>query len=151
MSAWAQYPSLKDRSVLVTGGGSGIGAQIVRRFCEQGSRVAFIDFSPEPSEALVRELEGEGRGRPLFLRCDLRDIEALRRSVAEAVAANGPVTALVNNAARDDRHAWDTVTPEYWDERFATNLRHQFFAAQAIHPGIIRTGSEPTGPTNSGR
>jgi D-xylose 1-dehydrogenase len=139
-SAWAQYPSLKDRSVLVTGGGSGIGAQIVRRFCEQGSKVAFIDFSPEPSEALVREVEGEGHGRPLFLRCDLRDVEALRRAVAEAGAANGPITALVNNAARDDRHAWDTVTPEYWDERFNTNLRHQFFAAQAVQPMMREAG-----------
>jgi D-xylose 1-dehydrogenase len=139
-SAWAQYPSLKDRSVLVTGGGSGIGAQIVRRFGEQGSKVAFIDFSPEPSEALVREVEGAGRGRPLFLRCDLRDVEALRRAVAEAGAANGPITALVNNAARDDRHAWDTVTPEYWDERFNTNLRHQFFAAQAVQPMMKEAG-----------
>jgi NAD(P)-dependent dehydrogenase (short-subunit alcohol dehydrogenase family) len=140
MPEWAVYPSLKGRSVLVTGGGSGIGAQMVRRFCEQGSRVAFLDLAREPSEALVAEVEAAGHGRPLFLACDLRDIAALRRAVAEAADANGPITVLINNAARDDRHPWDTVTPEYWDERFATNLRHQFFAAQAVQPMMKAAG-----------
>ncbi len=140
MSSWAIYPSLKGRSVLVTGGGSGIGAQIVRRFCEQGSRVAFVDVDRPTSEALVQEIEAQSQAVPLFLPCDLRDIEALRRAVAEAAAANGPITALVNNAARDDRHAWDTVTPELWDERFAVNLRHQFFAAQAVYPMMREAG-----------
>ncbi len=140
MSTWAIYPSLKGRSVLITGGGSGIGAQIVRRFCEQGSKVAFIDIDRECSEELVRAIEGEGHGRALFLQCDLRDIEALRRAVSEAAAANGPITVLINNAARDDRHAWDTVTPEYWDDRFNTNLRHQFFAAQAVYPMMKEQG-----------
>jgi NAD(P)-dependent dehydrogenase (short-subunit alcohol dehydrogenase family) len=140
MSSWAVYPSLKGRSVLVTGGGSGIGAQIVRRFCEQGSKVAFVDVDRSASEALVEEI---GRGdwpAPLFLPCDLRDIAALREAVAEAAGANGPITALVNNAARDDRHPWDTVTPEFWDERFAVNLRHQFFAAQAVQPMMKEAG-----------
>jgi NAD(P)-dependent dehydrogenase (short-subunit alcohol dehydrogenase family) len=136
----ATYPSLKDRSVLVTGGGSGIGAQIVRRFCEQGSRVAFLDVDRRCSEELVAAVEGEGHGPPRFVACDLRDIEALRAAVREAAEANGPVTALVNNAARDDRHPPDTVTPEYWDERFAVNLRHQFFAAQAVHPMMKAAG-----------
>ena len=140
MSSWAIYPSLKGRSILVTGGGSGIGAQIVRRFCEQGSRVAFVDVDRPTSETLVQEIEAQGQAVPLFLPCDLRDIEALRRAVAEAAAANGPITALVNNAARDDRHAWDTVTPELWDERFAVNLRHQFFAAQAVYPMMKEAG-----------
>ena len=140
MPAWATYLSLEGRSVLITGGGYGIGAQMVRRFCEQGSRVAFIDIAVEPSEALVREVEGAGHGKPLFLQCDLRDIEALRRAVAQAAEANGPITVLVNNAARDDRHPWDSVTPEYWDERFATNLRHQFFAAQAVHDMMAGAG-----------
>ena len=140
MSTWAIYPSLKGRSVLITGGGSGIGAQIVRRFCEQGSKVAFIDIDRECSEELVRAIEDEGHGRALFLQCDLRDIEALRRAVSEAAAANGPITVLINNAARDDRHAWDTVTPEYWDDRFNTNLRHQFFAAQAVYPMMKEQG-----------
>jgi NAD(P)-dependent dehydrogenase (short-subunit alcohol dehydrogenase family) len=140
MSSWAVYPSLKGRSVLVTGGGSGIGAQIVRRFCEQGSKVAFIDVDRAASEALVQEITGGDRPAPLFLPCDLRDIAALQSAVAKAAAANGPITALVNNAARDDRHAWDTVTPEFWDERFAVNLRHQFFAAQAVQPMMKEAG-----------
>jgi NAD(P)-dependent dehydrogenase (short-subunit alcohol dehydrogenase family) len=140
MSSWAVYPSLKGRSVLVTGGGSGIGAQIVRRFCEQGSKVAFIDVDRAASEALVQEITGGDRPAPLFLPCDLRDIAALQSAVAEAAAANGPITALVNNAARDDRHAWNTVTPEFWDERFAVNLRHQFFAAQAVQPMMEGAG-----------
>lgn len=140
MTGWARYPSLEGRSVLVTGGGSGIGAQIVRRFAEQGSRVAFLDVDTAASEALAEEVAAEGHQRPLFLRCDLRDIAALRAAVREAAEANGPITVLVNNAARDDRHPFDTVTPEYWDERFAVNLRHQFFAAQAVYPMMKAAG-----------
>jgi NAD(P)-dependent dehydrogenase (short-subunit alcohol dehydrogenase family) len=112
----------------------------VRRFCEQGSKVAFIDVDRAASEALVQEITGGDRPAPLFLPCDLRDIAALQSAVAEAAAANGPITALVNNAARDDRHAWNTVTPEFWDERFAVNLRHQFFAAQAVQPMMEGAG-----------
>src|SRR3954471_1042917 len=140
MSDSATYPSLKGRSVLVTGGGSGIGAQIVRRFCEQGSKVAFVDIDRDSSEELVAALGGEGLAAPLFLPCDLRDIEALRAAIRQAAEANGPITVLVNNAARDDRHPFDTVTPEYWDERFAVNLRHQFFAAQAVQPMMRQAG-----------
>lgn len=140
MSEWAGYPSLRGRSVLVTGGGSGIGAQIVRRFCEQGSRVSFLDVEQGCSEDLVREIEREGFGRPFFGACDLRDVEALRAAVREASDVHGPITVLVNNAARDDRHPFDTVTPEFWDERFAVNLRHQFFAAQAVYPMMKEAG-----------
>ena len=140
MADGASYPSLRGRSVLITGGGSGIGAQMVRRFCEQGSRVAFLDIEPRCSGELAAAVEAEGHGRPLFIPCDLRDIAALRAAVARAGEANGPITALVNNAARDDRHPFDTVTPEYWDERFAVNLRHQFFAAQAVHPMMKQAG-----------
>jgi NAD(P)-dependent dehydrogenase (short-subunit alcohol dehydrogenase family) len=136
----ATYPDLDGRSVLVTGGGSGIGAQIVRRFCEQGSRVAFLDLDRSASEELLAALGREGVGQPLFLPCDVRDIDTLRRCVAQAGEANGPITVLVNNAARDDRHPFDTVTPEYWDERFAVNLRHQFFAAQAAYPMMKQAG-----------
>jgi D-xylose 1-dehydrogenase len=134
MSQSATYPDLASRSVLLSGGGSGIGAQIVRRFCGQGSKVAFVDIDRGHSEELVAALTGEGLPPPLFLPCDLRDIDALRTCVASAGEANGPITVLVNNAARDDRHPFDTVTPEYWDERFAVNLKHQFFAAQAVYP-----------------
>lgn len=140
MSSWANYPSLKGRSVFVSGGGSGIGAQIVRRFCEQGSKVAFVDVDRGASEALVDTLAGEGVTAPMFIHCDLRDITALRAAVQQAREAIGPITALVNNAARDDRHPFDTVTPEYWDERFAVNLKHQFFAAQAVYPMMKEAG-----------
>jgi D-xylose 1-dehydrogenase len=140
VSGFANYPSLEGRSVLVTGGGSGIGAAVVSRFCEQKSRVAFIDFDEEGSRRTVADIAAEGFPRPLFLHCDLRDIEALRRAVQEAAAANGPVTVLVNNAARDDRHAIEDVTPDYWDERIAANLKHQFFAAQAVFSMMKEAG-----------
>ena len=131
MSQFAIYPSLKDRVVLVTGGGSGIGAAIVRHFVAQGSKVAFVDIDTASSEALCRSLAEAGGPAPLFLPCDLRDIEALRGAVAGIKARLGPIRVLVNNAAHDERHALADVTPEYWDDRFAVNLRHQFFAAQA--------------------
>ena len=130
MTAWATYPSLQDKSVFVTGGGSGIGASIVEAFAGQGSKVAFSDIDDAASNSLVARVEGRVR----YQRADLRDIEQLRAAIAASAEANGPITVLVNNAARDDRHAFDTVTPEYWDERFAVNLRHQFFAAQAVYP-----------------
>lgn len=138
--AAARYPDLDGRSVLVTGGGSGIGAQIVRRFCGQGSKVAFLDVDRTASEQLVAEIVASGDPAPLFLFCDLRDIAALRAAIDAAAQENGPITVLVNNAARDDRHPFETVTPEYWDERFAVNLRHQFFAAQAVHPMMRAAG-----------
>ncbi len=140
MSGGASYPSLKGRSVLVSGGGSGIGAQIVRRFCEQGCKVAFLDIDRGSSEALLDALVAEGLTAPLFLPCDLRDIGDLREAIRQAGEINGPITVLVNNAARDDRHAFDTVTPEFWDERFAVNLKHQFFAAQAVYPMMKQAG-----------
>jgi D-xylose 1-dehydrogenase len=137
----AIYPSLRDRSVFVTGGGSGIGAAIVRRFCGQGSKVAFVDIARECSEELVAGIEAEGdHTKPLFIECDLRHIGALRAAIERAAEANGPITVLVNNAAHDERHPFETVTPEYWDDRFAVNLRHQFFAAQAVHPMMKAAG-----------
>lgn len=136
----ASYPSLKDRVVLVTGGGSGIGAAIVERFCEQGSRVSFIDLDDEASRQLIERIGQKGGGMPRYLRCDLRDIDALRQAVETVTKADGPVRALVNNAARDDRHAIDEVTPEYFDDRIAVNLRHHFFATQAVYPGMAAAG-----------
>jgi NAD(P)-dependent dehydrogenase (short-subunit alcohol dehydrogenase family) len=137
---YATYPSLAGRSVLVTGGGSGIGASMVEHFAAQGSRVAFLDIAEEPSRALVARLGADGRPEPLFIPCDLRDVEALRAAVARAAEAHGPIRALVNNAAHDERHAWEAVTPEYWDDRVAVNLRHQFFAAQAVAPMMKAEG-----------
>ena len=140
MPAYAKYPSLEDRSVLITGGGSGIGASIVACFCEQGSKVAFIDFDAAASQATVAEIAQKGHRPPLFLEADLRDIEALRASIAQAANAHGDITILINNAARDDRHPFAEVTPEYWDDRIALNIKHQFFAAQAVHPMMKRAG-----------
>jgi NAD(P)-dependent dehydrogenase (short-subunit alcohol dehydrogenase family) len=132
----ARYPDLAGRTVFVSGGGSGIGAAFVRAFAGQGARVAFIDVADVPSQALAAELGPAAR----FRHCDVRDIAALRSAIAEAGAAFGPIRVLVNNAARDDRHKFDDVTPEYWDENQAVNLRHQFFAAQAAAPQMESAG-----------
>jgi D-xylose 1-dehydrogenase len=128
--AFALYPSLRDKVVLITGGASGIGAELVAQFAGQGSRVAFLDFD-EANGAKVAAATGA-----LFRPCDLRDIAALRTAIADVVTRSGNVQVLVNNAARDDRHGLDSVEPDYWDERFATNLRHMFFCAQAVAPAM---------------
>lgn len=137
--AFASYPSLKGTVVFVTGGASGIGEQIVRAFAGQGSRIGFIDLDAERGRALADELERAGASIR-FEAADLRDIEALKRAFGALEAALGPAMVLVNNAARDDRHDWREVTSEYYDERIATNLRHMFFAIQAVAPGMIRAG-----------
>jgi len=136
---FAIYPSLKDAVVFVTGGASGIGEQIVRAFAEQGSKVGFIDLDAEGGRALADELK-QGGAAIAFEVADLRDIDALRAAFTKLADALGPATVLVNNAARDDRHGWEEVTPEYYDERIATNLRHMFFAIQAVAPGMIKAG-----------
>ena len=140
MGRYASYPSLRGRVVLVTGGGSGIGASLVEQFALQGAKVAFLDVAEEASVALVDSLAGRCEFAPMFLRCDLTDIPALREAVATVTAKLGPPLVLVNNAASDDRHQFAEVTPEYWDERIAVNLRHQFFAAQAVAEGMKRAG-----------
>ena len=137
--SFAVYPSLKDAVVFITGGASGIGAEIVRAFAAQGSRVGFVDIDKERGSALADELASQG-ATIRFEACDLRDIDALKRAFAALEEALGPATVLVNNAARDDRHAWQEVTPEYYDERIATNLRHMLFAIQAVAPGMIAAG-----------
>jgi NAD(P)-dependent dehydrogenase (short-subunit alcohol dehydrogenase family) len=136
----ATYSDLEGKVVLVTGGGSGIGEAIVREFVRQKSRVAFIDIAVEPSKALVESLAKTGTSVH-FEHCDLTDIPALRRSVAAIKAKLGPVQVLINNAAHDERHATETVTEEMWDGRFAVNLKHQFFAAQAVLPDMKAAGS----------
>jgi D-xylose 1-dehydrogenase len=140
MSQYASYPSLKDRSVLITGGGSGIGAALVQHFAAQGAKVGFVDIAEEPSRRLVEQVAAAGHPRPLFIACDLRDIAALRAAIAEVAAAHGPITVLINNAAHDERHKLEDVTVEYWDDRMAVNLRHQFFAAQAVWPMMKAAG-----------
>ncbi len=140
MSNFAVYPSLKGRVVFVTGGGSGIGASVVEHFCAQGSQAAFVDMAEEASEALVEKIAGAGHAAPLFIRCDLRDVDALRAAIARAREALGDITVLVNNAANDQRHKVEDVTVDYWDERMANNLRHQFFAAQAVRAQMQAAG-----------
>jgi NAD(P)-dependent dehydrogenase (short-subunit alcohol dehydrogenase family) len=130
----AVYPSLKDRVVFITGGGSGIGESLVEHFCAQGSKVAFVDIAEAPSKALVERIAARGHAKPLFMQCDLRDIEALRAAVAQAAKRFGPIRVLLNNAGNDDRHATADVTVDYWNDRMAVNVRHQFFAAQAVRP-----------------
>jgi NAD(P)-dependent dehydrogenase (short-subunit alcohol dehydrogenase family) len=133
---YARYPSLQGRSVFVTGGASGIGAEITRAFADQGARVGFVDLDEAAAEQLLAETPGDLAFEP----CDLRDIAALRAAFARLAERIGPAEVLVNNAARDDRHDWREVTPEYWDERQATNLRHMFFAIQAVAPAMIEAG-----------
>jgi NAD(P)-dependent dehydrogenase (short-subunit alcohol dehydrogenase family) len=130
------YGSLKGKTVLITGGASGIGESIARSFHAQGSKVAVLDYNAQAGGALAKDL-GE---RVHFEHNDVRDIPALQAAIRRASEALGPITILVNNAARDDRHTIDEVTPEYWRERFATNLDHQFFASQAVVPDMGRAG-----------
>ncbi len=136
----AHYPSLQGQHVLVTGGGSGIGAAIVEGFAQQGAHVAFIDFDAPASEALIQRIQSAGLPAPWFKLCDVRDVAALQSALAEAQQALGDFAVLVNNVARDDRHALEAVTPEYWDERMAVNQRPAFFAIQALVPGMKRLG-----------
>lgn len=131
----AIYPSLRDRRVVITGGGSGIGATIVTAFARQGAQVAFIDIAESASQALVDSLS-DALHPPVFHSCNLTDLHALASTFAEIEAATGAVEVLVNNAANDDRHSVESVSPAYWEERIGVNLRHQFFCAQAVAPGM---------------
>lgn len=136
----AQYPSLKDLVVFVTGGASGIGAAEVSHFAAQGAQVAFVDIDDAAGAMLAGKLKAEGCPEPFYQHCDVRDIPALQAAIAAAGRKLGPVTVLVNNASRDDRHRYQDVTVEYWDERQAVNLRHQFFAIQAVAPMMRDAG-----------
>jgi NAD(P)-dependent dehydrogenase (short-subunit alcohol dehydrogenase family) len=135
--ASARYPDLAGRIVFVSGGGSGIGAAFVAHFAAQKCRVAFVDIADTPSHALVERL---GADNVRFAHCDVRDIAALRAAIANVEKQWGPIRVLVNNAARDDRHRIEDVSSDYWDENFAINLRHHFFAAQAVVPAMAAAG-----------
>ncbi|MQP65029.1 SDR family oxidoreductase [Niveispirillum sp. SYP-B3756] len=135
----AIYPSLRGKRVLVTGGGSGIGAGIVEAFVAQGADVVFFDIAEEDSLALVASLSGANPA-PRFLRMDLKDIAASQAAIAALVAEGGPFHVLVNNAANDDRHGLDQITEAYWDDRMAVNLKHKLFCAQAVVPGMRAAG-----------
>jgi D-xylose 1-dehydrogenase len=136
----ATFPSLRGRSVFVTGGGSGIGAAIVTAFAQQGARVAFVDVAREASEGLVTGLAEAGLPRPWWQACDVRDIEALQSTMAAAAQALGDFSVLVNNVANDDRHTLEQITPAYYEDRMAINERPALFAIQAVVPGMRRLG-----------
>ena len=138
---FAIYPSLRDRVVFITGGASGIGAEHVAQFAAQGAQGGVRRYRRRCG---ARPGGGDCRRPatrpPFYQHCDLKDIAALRAAIAEAGRRLGPITVLVNNAANDQRHKFEDVTVEYWDERQATNLRHQFFAIQAVAPMMRAAG-----------
>jgi NAD(P)-dependent dehydrogenase (short-subunit alcohol dehydrogenase family) len=137
---FARYPSLVDKVVFVTGGGSGIGASVVEHFCAQQANVTFVDIDAAASAALCARIDGSGARIPRFVHCDLRDIALLQAIVRRVGDESGSITVLVNNAANDDRHKATDVTLDYWNDRIAVNLRHQFFAAQAVYPQMKAAG-----------
>ncbi len=136
----AIYPSLVDKRVIVTGGGSGIGAGIVEGFIRQGAQVAFVDVAEADSRALVERVSPGARHAPIFAALDLTDLDALGATFADLIARLGGVDILINNAANDDRHTVEEVTPAYWDQRMNVNLRHIFFAAQSVIPTMKAAG-----------
>lgn len=139
--AFATYPSLADKTVLITGGAQGIGAAAVRLFALQGAHVAFLDLAEAPARALVEDLKPRCIHPPLYVPCDVTDIPALQSAIVNISDKLGSPAVLINNAANDDRHCFEDVTPAYWDQRMAVNLRHQFFATQAVIPGMKSAGT----------
>lgn len=139
MPAFATYPSLVDRTVFITGGATGIGASLVEHFSAQGSRVGFVDIDDDAGQTLAKQL-GDARHPPFFQRCDLTDLAQLDRALLVVRERCGHITVLVNNAANDQRHAIDSVTPAFWDDRIAVNLKHQFFAAQKVIGDMKHSG-----------
>ncbi len=135
--AAATYPSLRDRPVVVSGGASGIGEALVRNFAAQGARVGFVDIAAEAGDALAAELTGLGQ-TVRFTACSVTDIAGYQAAIAGFAEAHGDCLALLNNAAHDQRHDWRETTPDYFDDRIAVNLKHSFFAMQAVLPGMIR-------------
>jgi len=136
---FARYPSLAGKVALVSGGATGIGADIVRAFAGNSARVAFLDLNREAGEALAAELSRASR-TALFIECDVADIPALQAAIATVSGRLGPISALVNNAANDERHAVAGVDLDYWEKSQSVNLRHHFFAAQAVHPQMRALG-----------
>lgn len=141
MTAYASYPSLRDRVVFISGGSSGIGAELVRAFAAQGARVAFCGTKPDGGRALIDELAAAGAAHPpWYAACDVRDARAYQALLQRVIGELGPIRVLVNNAGRDDRHRMEDVTPEFWDDRLALNLKHYFFATQAVAPAMAAAG-----------
>lgn len=140
MSEIANYPSLKNKVVLITGGAQGIGESIVEQFIQQDSLVAFLDIDVKAGEDLVKKINSKYNQTPLFIKCDLKDIDELKNSISMVKEKLGKISILVNNAANDERHDIDTVTPEFWDDRMNVNLRHYFFAAQSVYKDMKDLG-----------
>ncbi|WP_448661411.1 SDR family NAD(P)-dependent oxidoreductase [Sphingomonas sp. CJ20] len=136
----AVYPSLRGKRVLITGGGSGIGAGLVEGFVRQGAAVTFFDIAEADSQALVEKLAGADVA-PVFKRADLTDIKSVQALIAGLIADGGAFDILINNAANDDRHTIEQVTEDYWENRIAVNLKHLFFVAQAVIPGMKAKGA----------
>lgn len=128
-----QYPDLAGRTVFVTGGASGIGSAIVTRFCAQGANVGFIDIAEREAKGLIQTIKDAGHPPPTFVEGDVRDLDALKKAISMVRRKYGMISVLVNNAAKDDRHTLEHVTPEYWDDRFSLLVRPMFFAAQAVN------------------
>lgn len=139
MPQFASFPSLRDRAVVISGGASGIGAVLVREFAAQGARVGFVDIARNEGDALAAELQAAGQVVQ-FTPCDVTDIPAYQAALKEFASRHGDARVLVNNAAHDQRHDWSQVSAEDWDARMAVNLRHAFFAIQAVAPGMQRAG-----------
>jgi D-xylose 1-dehydrogenase len=137
---YATYPSLRNRVVFISGGSSGIGAELVRAFAQQGAQVAFCGTKEGGGQPLIDELVAAGLPAPRYAACDVRDVVAYQALLQRVVAELGAIRVLVNNAGRDDRHAMEDVTPEMWDERLALNLKHYFFAIQAVAPAMAAAG-----------
>ncbi|MCU1323313.1 MAG: putative L-arabinose 1-dehydrogenase [Acidobacteriaceae bacterium] len=133
---YASYPSLLDRTVLITGGATGIGAALVEAFALQGARVLFLDIQGGAAQALIARLEPDASHTPIYYPCDLTDTRALQTLLATLPA----IDVLINNASNDTRHTTESVTPELWDQLLAVNLKHQFFVTQAITPGMKARG-----------
>jgi D-xylose 1-dehydrogenase len=137
---YASYPSLKDRVVFISGGSSGIGAELVRAFAQQGALVAFCGTKTDGGQALIDELHAANLPIPMYAACDVRDAVAYQTLLRRVIDQLGPIRVLINNAGRDDRHRMEDVTPEFWDERLALNLKHYFFAIQAVAPTMAAAG-----------
>jgi NAD(P)-dependent dehydrogenase (short-subunit alcohol dehydrogenase family) len=137
---YAIYPSLRNRAIFVTGGATGIGAAIVSEFARQGARVAFFDVQDDPARELIDSLKADVNTAPVYFRCDLTDVDALKASVRRAIGSLGGVDVLVNNAANDERHRIEEVSEKYFDDSVAVNLRQQFFTIQAVLPAMKAAG-----------
>ena len=140
MNEIASYPSLNNKVVIISGGASGIGENLVEHFIMQKSKVAFLDIEEKLGNELVNKIEKKYKLRPLFVKCNLKNIKELQNSIKKIKETLGPIHTLVNNAANDDRHDFDSVTPEYWDDRMNINLKHYFFATQAVYKDMKNIG-----------